>query len=107
MVWLAKLESGEGEGQQTSFSWTIQIDIQANEQSITYPSLSCGGTLTLLEESEAQLLFWEDITYGGCLDGYMELTDQSATELVYRWYYPAANNQKGELGAIGSVTRVE
>lgn len=97
----------EGEGQQSGISWTIRIDIQTNEQSISYPSLNCGGTLSLLEESEAQLLFWEDITYGPCLDGYMELTDQSATELVYRWYYPGAGNQIGELGAIGSVTRTE
>ncbi|MBL3591736.1 MAG: hypothetical protein JMN24_18440 [gamma proteobacterium endosymbiont of Lamellibrachia anaximandri] len=97
----------EGEGQQSGISWTIRIEIQANEQLISYPSLDCGGTLSLLEESEAQLLFWEDITYGPCLDGYMELTDQSATELVYRWYYPEAGNQIGELGAIGSVTRID
>ncbi len=102
-----KIGIWEGEGQQTGISWTIRIDIQANEQSITYPSLNCGGTLTLREEFDSQLLFWEDITYGPCLDGYMELTDQSASELIYRWYYPDANSQLGELGAIGSVTRTE
>lgn len=97
----------EGEGQQVSISWAIRIDIQKNEQSISYPSSNCGGTLTLLEESDTRLLFWEDITYGPCLDGYTELIGQSATELIFRWYYPGNDNRLGELGAIGSVTKTE
>ena len=99
----------EGEGQQQSISWTIRINIQENEQTIEYPSLNCGGTLALLEESEAQLIFRETITFGtGCVDqGFVELTDQSENELIYRWFYPDANNEKGELGAVGSLIKVE
>jgi hypothetical protein len=99
----------EGEGQQEGISWTIRIDLQENEQLIEYPSLNCGGFLTLLEESDAQLLFRETITFGtGCVDqGFVELTDQSENELVYRYYWPGGGEEMGELGAIGSVTKVE
>lgn len=105
-----KIGVWEGEGQQTGVSWTIRIDIRENEQLIEYPSLNCGGFLTLLEESEAQLLFRETITFGIgiCVDqGFVELTDQSANELVYRYYWPDDSDQSGEVAAIGSVTKVE
>ena len=100
----------EGVGQQENpmVSWTIRINITENEQTIEYPSLSCGGTLALLEETDAQLVFRETITFGigGCVDqGFVELTDQSANELVYRWYYPDNNNGQGILGAVGTVTK--
>lgn len=102
-----KIGIWEGEGQQTGISWTIKIDITAEEQLIEYPSLSCGGTLTLLSATDAQLIFREKITFGGgCVDnGFVELTDQSSNELVYRWYYPDQNNEQGELGAVGSVMK--
>lgn len=105
-----KIGVWEGEGQQEGISWTIRIDIQENEQLIEYPSLNCGGFLTLLEESDAQLLFRETITFGigTCVDqGFVELTDQSANELVYRYYWPSGSEQLGELGAVGSVTKTE
>lgn len=105
-----KIGIWEGVGQQQGFSWTIRIDIKGNEQNIEYPSLNCGGFLTLLEETDSQLLLREKITFGlgSCLDnGFVELTDQSESELVYRWYHPDSNDQKGELGAIGSVTKVQ
>ncbi len=100
----------EGEGQQSGVSWTIRIDISTAEQLIEYPSLDCGGYLTLLEESDAQLLFRETITYGLniCIDqGFVELTDQSANELVYRYYFPNGTNEPTDLSAIGSVTKTQ
>ena len=105
-----KIGVWEGEGQQSGISWTIRIDLQQDEQLIEYPSLNCGGFLTLLEESDAQLLFKETITFGNnfCVDqGFVELTDQSANELVYRYYWPGSGDQLGELGAIGSVTKTQ
>lgn len=107
---VGKVGVWEGEGQQTGISWTIRINIQESAQTIEYPSLSCGGTLDLLNESEAQLIFRETITFGlpGCVDrGFVELTDQTENTLVYRWYYPNDVDEQGELGAIGSVTKME
>ena len=99
----------EGEGQQQGISWTIRIDLEEHEQLIEYPSLSCGGFLTLLEDSDAQLLFKETITFGSrCVDqGFVELTDQSENELVYRYYWPGIGEEMGALGAVGSVTKVQ
>lgn len=85
------------------------------ESLIEYPSLNCGGTLTLLEEEDARLLFREDITYGmvtdtecGCCDlGFVELIDQDADSLIYRWYNHDENDNQGELLAIGTVYRSE
>ncbi|MEJ2612980.1 MAG: hypothetical protein P8179_23705 [Candidatus Thiodiazotropha sp.] len=104
-----KLGVWEGEGQQPGISWTIRIDLKLDEQLIEYPSLSCGGTLTLLEESDAQLTFRETITFGeGCCDqGIVELTDQSANELVYRWHADEITTPAVCDIAVGSVTKVE
>lgn len=106
-----KIGVWQGEGQQQGVSWTISINIQPNEQLIEYPSLNCGGFLTLLQETEAQLLFKETITFGleNCVDqGFVELTDQSSNELVYRYYWPGnGGDQLGELAAVGSVTKAE
>lgn len=104
-----KLGVWEGEGQQTSVSWTIKITLNENETLIEYPSLNCGGVLSLIEETESQLLFQETITFGlsRCVNlGYVELTDQSANELVYRYYWPTQDDDKRQdLGAVGSVTK--
>ncbi|MEJ2621572.1 MAG: hypothetical protein P8163_15295 [Candidatus Thiodiazotropha sp.] len=99
----------EGEGQQPGISWTIRIDLKLDEQLIEYPSLECGGYLTLLEESDAQLQFRETITYGtGCCDqGILELTDQSENELVYRWESDEMTTPANCTYAVGSVTKVE
>ncbi len=109
---VGKIGTWEGVGQQDSprVSWTIRIVLNQEQQSIEYPSLNCGGTLTLLSSSAAQLLFRETITFGIdiCLDqGFVELTDQSDGELVFRYYYPDAGNNQGALGAIGTVARVQ
>ncbi len=98
----------EGEGQQPGISWTIRVDLKVDEQLIEYPSLNCGGTLTLMQESDAQLLFRESITFGRgvcCDQGIVELTDQSANGLVYRWYTDELSDPCDI--AVGSLTRVE
>jgi len=101
-----KIGIWEGVGQQSGISWTIKIDIKEGGQLIEYPSLGCGGVLTLLTETDTQLIFREKITFGGCVDnGFVELTDESSNKLIYRWYYPDANNKQGRLGATGSMTR--
>jgi len=100
----------EGVGQQVGASWTIRIDINKNEQLIEYPSLNCGGFLTLLENSATRLLFKETITFGknACVDqGFIALVDQSATELTYLYYWPHSTEESSEfiLGATGTVTK--
>ncbi|MEW8374214.1 MAG: hypothetical protein AB2722_09930 [Candidatus Thiodiazotropha sp.] len=100
----------EGEGQQPGISWTISIDLQLDQQLIEYPSLECGGYLTLLQESDAQLQFRETITFGAthcCDQGIVELTDQSATELVYRWHADETTVPPNCDIAVGSLTKVE
>ncbi|MES9944007.1 MAG: hypothetical protein ABW080_03495 [Candidatus Thiodiazotropha sp.] len=98
----------EGEGQQPGISWTISIDLQLDQQLIEYPSLNCGGYLTLMEESDAQLQFRETITFGTnvcCDQGIVELTDQSENELVYRWFTDELSDPCDI--AVGSLTKVE
>lgn len=104
-----KLGVWEGVGQQSGVSWTIRINIQETEQSIEYPSLNCGGTLDLIEETEAQLIFEERITFGRqtCVnEGIVELTDQSENELVFR-YWEGLDLDFGAPSAVGNLTRVE
>ncbi len=107
-----KLGVWEGVGQQSGVSWTIKATLKEDEQLIEYPSLSCGGYLTLIEESDTQLLFKETITFGvsSCVDqGYVELTDQSESELVFRYYWPITSegqDPRGSLGAVGTLIKI-
>jgi hypothetical protein len=105
-----KLGVWEGVGTQPGFSWTIKITLDSNKQLIEYPSLVCGGFLTLISKTETQLLFRETITLNTevCLDqGFVELIETSETTMDYNYFYPNSTNEKGELGAFGSVTKVE
>lgn len=115
-----KIGIWEGEGQQDGLSWAILIDISEAEQFIKYSfdesssADDCEGYLTLLEETDAQLLFRETITsqpentYCQCYDqGFVELTDNDTSSLIYRWYYPDSNDNKGELGAVGTVSKID
>jgi len=109
---LGKVGVWEGVGLQDELSWSIRVDIKEDEQLIEYPSLNCGGSLELLEETDAQLLFKETIHVGGgvsgCVDqGFVELTDQSENQLVYRYYWPSGGDEVGSLGAVGTLTKVE
>lgn len=99
----------EGTGSQLGMSWTIKITFNSNEQLIEYPSLGCSGFLTLLDETNKQLLFRETITSNtACFDqGFVELIETSETTMDYNFYFPNAENEKGKLGASGSVKRIE
>ena len=97
----------EGEGQQPGLSWTIKITVGPEAQRIEYPSLECGGTLTLLQASEGNFLFRETITFNSfCADqGFIELLKTSENTLEYNYYFPNAADERGPLGATGQVTK--
>ena len=97
----------EGEGEQPGLSWTIKITINNDEQLIEYPSLGCSGFLTLVEESDTELIFRETITINTtCADqGFVKLISTSSTTMDYEYYFPNIDNEIGELGAFGDVTK--
>lgn len=98
----------EGDGSQVGGQWTIRIELTTENYLIEYPSLDCGGTLTLLESSENRLLFREGITFGsGCVDdGFVELVDDTIDTLNFNWYFNQGDLDNNDLGGWGSVTRV-
>jgi hypothetical protein len=102
-----KLGVWTGTGNQSGLTWTIRVDISTSRQLIEYPSLSCGGTLTLLEDSTTRVLFREAITYGaGCVNaGYVELRDRADGTLTYNYYYLSAGGANGVPVATGVLTR--
>ena len=104
----SKLGTWEGVGAQPGISWTIRITLETDEQLIEYPSLECGGFLTLLEEREGYLLFRETITFNTvCADqGFVELITTGANSLDYNYYFPNTSNELGMLGATGQLTKV-
>lgn len=64
-----------GRGVQTnpSSEWSILIGLSGSQVgvvvgAIAYPSLACGGELTLLEVIPESLMLHETITYGSCVD---------------------------------------
>lgn len=91
---------GTGEQYSPRQNWTIVMDLREGTVggaigSITYPSLRCGGTLTLLDIDRDEVHLLEDITFGNCLDNgtiRMELTGPGVAR--WDWYY-----QDGRHGA--------
>lgn len=99
----------EGEGRQSSprQRWRLQINITSESLgstvgSIRYPSLRCGGELTLIKVQESTWTLREDITYGtNCISGgSITMASTGPGRAQWLWYYP-----QGELGAQGEVRR--
>lgn len=103
----------KGKGYQNNgTSWSIEIHVDDDSVKIEYPSLSCGGTLSVQNMTDIHVEFQEEITHGSnCIDGGTTVlsilesgTDEGETVspnvLNYSWLY--AN---GEPGAVGQVTR--
>jgi hypothetical protein len=85
--------------------WSIELVVSTDGQvSIAYPSLKCGGVLTLLEESETGALFREDLRYGKeCINrGTVRLIQVKPQHLEFFWYLPS-----GELQAKGELVQVK
>lgn len=88
----------EGQGEQNSgSSWTIRLTVTDENFSIEYPSLSCGGSWTLLSDAPYAATFFEDITFGSnCIDTTAELfvVDNQTLRVVY--FFPG-----GDIEAYG------
>jgi hypothetical protein len=108
MAGLLQKIAGEWQGngyQYDGARWSIAIVVQADGRvAITYPSLKCGGVLTLLEESETGARFREDLRYGKeCINqGTVRLIQINPSHLEFFWYLPS-----GELHAKGELVQVK
>lgn len=85
--------SGEGVQDFPPSSWSILIGLHNGSigsyvGTIAYPSLRCGGTLTLMSVNEQSIQLLEDLTYGtsGCVNGgTVKLVIKGANLLGYEW----------------------
>jgi len=69
--------------------------------SIAYPSVQCGGQLTLTSVNSASLVLRERITYGPCIDnGDLTLRLTSGTSLAFDW-----RSQAFPTTGSGTLTR--
>jgi LCCL domain len=100
----------EGNGTQAGSSWTISISLTPGAVNsvvgtISYPSLSCGGTLTLHRIKNQSIELDEKFTYGSekCVPGRVVLQPSSdeQNQLEYKWLFP-----DGTEGATGSVRKI-
>ena len=80
----------QGQGfQNESPPWTIRLVIRNGFYSIDYPSLACGGTWTLVSETETSAVFTEHIIYGKqyCIgQGTVELYRKDQDTLRYFYF---------------------
>lgn len=93
----------EGQGYQYDIeeSWTIKLAIVGGQYKIDYPSLQCGGVLTLLNATADKMEFREKITYGPCVDnGDTVITKTGANTANFAWY-----SRDGSQGADGTLRR--
>lgn len=98
--------TGEWKGQGHQYDgprWPIELTVPPDgSPAIAYPSLKCGGTLTLLEELDNGARFREDLSYGReCINrGTVRLILVEPGRLEFFWYLPG-----GKLHAQGELTR--
>jgi hypothetical protein len=94
----------EGEGYQfsTQQRWSISMALQPGRSRgtagiIAYPSLACGGELTLLVASKSEVRVREDITYGSCVDnGTIVVRPAAGGRLDWKYYLPDGGQQDAE-----------
>ncbi|MEW5722828.1 MAG: hypothetical protein AB1896_06955 [Thermodesulfobacteriota bacterium] len=95
----------EGEGLQSNGSrWSIRLTLSPEGYKIEYPSLSCGGTLNVLEKTSGYVRAIEKITFGqkNCYDGGLVVLVWVRPETMdFLWYYP-----DGSRGAVGALLKV-
>jgi hypothetical protein len=92
--------------QDNGSTWTIELTITPDGYRIDYPSIPCGGELTLLERTDTSMTFREKITRGrrSCNDAgvvQIHLLDQKEAEYV--WFYPGG--RKGTTGRLSKKAR--
>ena len=83
--------------------WTIKATITPNQSKIDYPSLKCGGDLTLLKRTATQMQFRETLTYGKstCVDnGKIVITQNATNTATFEWF-----DDEGSRGAYGNLRR--
>lgn len=94
----------QGSGQQDNGSqWSIRINIRPPLYVIDYPSLTCGGKLTLIKTTDTALVFKETLTYGiaQCINhGNVVLNKAAEHKADYHWF-----SSRDKMQAVGRLTR--
>ena len=94
----------EGLGKQDNGTqWSIRVNIRPNFYVIDYPSLTCGGVLTLLKTTDTSLVFKETLTYSitQCINhGEVVLNKIAEHKAGYHWF-----SQQNKIKAVGDLTR--
>jgi hypothetical protein len=99
---LAGVWEGEALQRSNQSSWTISMALQPGRSRgtagiIAYPSLACGGELTLLVASKSEVRVREDITYGSCVDnGTIVVRPAAGGRLDWKYYLPDGGQQDAE-----------
>jgi hypothetical protein len=98
----------KGTGSQPGSSWSILIALTPGPANsivgtMAYPSLACGGELTLKSVNSQSIELFENLTYvGTCVrDGTVVLQPDSGGKLKYQWFYP-----DGRQAATGSLQKI-
>lgn len=74
---------------------------------IAYPTLTCGGELTLQRVNANSIELYEDITYGNsrCVDnGIDTLKLVSNKKLEYRWQHSTTSNHSTATGTVRRIS---
>jgi hypothetical protein len=96
----------QGAGQQDNGSqWSIRVNIRPPLYVIDYPSLTCGGVLTLIKTTDTSLVLKETLTYGiaQCINhGDVVLNKVAEHKAGYHWF-----SSRDKMQAVGSLTRIQ
>lgn len=93
--------SGSGHQSPAGSSSDYPVSMSLNESggSIDYPSLGCGGTLSLVSGNELASEYTEHITYGNCIDGGAVTVRLENNVVAWTWL-GSDNNQQYSVIAV-------
>ncbi len=101
----------QGNGVQSNRSeWSILIaltpgTVDSVVGTIAYPSLACGGELTLRSINNQSIELFENLTYvGNCINrGTVTLQAVSDRRLQYKWFSP--NGRQDATGVVQKISQ--
>ena len=81
-----------GIGDQAGVTYPVEITISGSAHAIDYPTIPCGGTLTLVNDAGDRRELDESITtgVGTCADGGRVVLVRSGDQMSFEWFFQGA-----------------
>ena len=88
-----------GMGDQAGVTYPVEITISGSTHAIDYPTIPCGGTLTLVNDAGDRRELDESIT-GDCFDRGRVVLVRSGDQMSFEWFYQPGDQTPGVTSTL-------